>query len=175
MLLQRCITAMMLLLMTGCAHRSPQQRLAAFINDPENKIVQSIQVGDIQTTAKWLPYQYRNPQAGKQSTHDNYSYFNIRFVKVKGDQPAKEKLLYLNFDMQNDFSLLCAGDSLMPAICQKIENGIPGSYEYMLAFDNSHDIAGKNDFTLYYKDKIFGIGVLAFAYSQRDIRRIPRL
>lgn len=175
------------LLIISCTNRSPQQRLAAFINNPENKIVQHIQVGDVKAIAKWLPYQYRNTQPANETPapdnplpevqvpNETYCYFNVRFEKNTVEKPANEKLLYLNFDMQNDFTLYCAGDSLSPVICQKIENGISGSYEYIVAFQNSNNRLKKNDFTLYYKDKIFGMGVIAFVYGQKDILKIPGL
>jgi hypothetical protein len=184
MILKRSIGYILSTLIMSCAHRSPQQRLADFINDPENKIVQSIKVGDVKVIAKWLPDQYRNnnpvstsnnPQTENRSSHEDYSYFNVRFEKSTVEKPANDKVLYLNFDMQNDFKLLCAGDSLSPAICQKIENSVSGSYEYMVAFQNDDARLQKSDFTLYYKDKIFGLGDIAFVYSQKDIQKIPGL
>ena len=185
MLLKRNIGYFLSAFIISCTHPSPQQRLAKFINDPENKIVQSIKVGDVKVIAKLLPFQYRNPQlvlpkggnneqpGAGYSNNEDYYYFNVRLEKAIGDKPANDKLMYLNFDMQNDFTLLCAGDSLSPVICQKIQNGNAASYEYMLAFDNGSKTIDKNDFTLYYKDKIFGLGIIAFVYSQKDIRKIP--
>ena len=181
------------LLIISCTNQTTQQRLAAFINDPENKIVQSIQVGDVKAIAKWLPFQYRNgsrqqaeatgnavpthenPQSEGRALHEDYCYFNVRFEKTTVEKPANDKVLYLNFDMQNDFTLVCARDSLSPVICQKIENGISGSYEYIVAFQNVDGQLQKNNFTLFYKDKIFGLGNIAFVYSQNDIRKIPGL
>lgn len=193
-MLKRSVGWFLIMLMISCTHRSPQQRLADFINDPENKIVQSIKVGDVKVIAKWLPDQYRNnhpdsnrettnntistsnnPQTNNRSPNEDYCYFNIRFEKTTVEKPANDKVLYLNFDMQNDFRLVCAGDSLSPVICQKIENGISGSYEYIVAFQNIETRLQKSDFTLYYKDKIFGLGDIAFVYSQKDIQKIPGL
>lgn len=175
------------LLIISCTNLSTQQRLAAFINDPENKIVQSIQVGDVKAIAKWLPYYYRNTQPANETpapdnplpevqvTNEAYCYFNVRFEKNTVEKPANDKVLYLNFDMQNDFTLVCAGDSLSPVICQKIENGISSSYEYIVAFRDVDGQLQKINFTLYYKDKIFGMGVIAFVYDQKDILKIPRI
>jgi hypothetical protein len=174
-------------LIISCTNRTPQQRLTAFINDPENKIVQSIQVGDVKAIAKWLPPNYPNIQKGSETSapdkpqsktytpNGDYCYFNVKFEKNSIEKPANEKKLYLNFDMQNDFTVSCAGDSLSPVICQKIETGISGRYEYIVALQNSNNRLSTNDFTLYYKDKIFGIGLIAFVYSQKDIRKIPRV
>jgi hypothetical protein len=126
-------------------------------------------------TAKWLPYQYRNNQPGHPPPHEDYTYFNVRFDRQTTEQPAKEKVVYLDFDMQNDFTLLCSRDSIAPAICQKVETGVAGRYEYLVAFDNSNNCAGKNDMTLFYKDKIFGLGVVAFVYNQKDVRKVMSL
>jgi hypothetical protein len=168
-----CIAGMLLVI--SCTNRTPQQRLAAYVNDPENKIVQSIQVGDVKAIAKLLPAQYRDPQSRSSISSEEYCYFNVRFEKNTVEKPANEKLLYLNFDMQNDFTMFCAGDSISPVICQKIETGVSGRYEYLVAFHNDNNRLSKNDFTLYYKDKIFGLGVIAFVYSQKDIRQVPKI
>jgi hypothetical protein len=168
-----CMAGMLLVI--SCANLTPQQRLAAFVNDPKNKIVQSIQVGDVKAIAKLLPAQYRDPQPQSSISNEEYCYFNIRFEKNTVEKPANEKLLYLNFDMQNDFTMFCAGDSISPVICQKIETGVSGRYEYMVAFHNDDNRLSKNDFTLYYKDKIFGLGVIAFVYSQKDIQQVPKI
>jgi hypothetical protein len=164
-----------MLLVISCTNLTPQQRLAAYVNDPENKIVQSIQVGDVKAIAKLLPAQYRDPQPQSSKSNEEYCYFNVRFEKNTLEKPANEKLLYLNFDMQNDFTMFCAGDSISPVICQKIETGVSGRYEYLVAFHNDDNRLSKNDFTLYYKDKIFGLGVIAFVYSQKDIRQVPKI
>ena len=169
-----------LLLAISCTNLTPQQRLAAYVNDPENKIVQSIQVGDVKAIAKLLPAEYRDPQprssqSSQSISNEEYCYFNVRFEKNTVEKPTKEKLLYLNFDMQNDFTVFCAGDSISPVICQKIETGMSGRYEYMVAFHNDDNRLSKNDFTLYYKDKIFGLGVIAFVYSQKDIQQVPKI
>jgi len=162
------------LFLFACTHRSPQQRLADYINDPKNKITQEIKIGDIRVTAKWIPPIRNTKVAGNIKTlnpdQEDYSFFNVQFKKEVGEKPGNDKALYLDFDMQNDFTLYCEGDSIKPAICQKIENGMSGNYEYILAFDKKLD---RKDFSLFYKDKIFGIGVVAFVYDQNDIRKIP--
>jgi hypothetical protein len=66
-------------------------------------------------------------------------------------------------------------DSVPAAICQKIENGKGGSYEYLLAFDKVKSNRSNEDFTIIYNDKIFGMGSVAFVYKQNDIKNIPAL
>jgi hypothetical protein len=176
----------LLMLGIGCAHKTHYQRMLELMNDPGNKIVQSIQVGNVKVTTRLLPWMYRNTRPDSYHnmmdtttappTHEDYSYFNVRFEKdPAGEKPTKEKVMYLDFDMQNDFTLLCGSDSIAPAICQKIETGITGRYEYLLAFDNHMNRVGNNNCTLYYKDKIFGLGVVAFVYNQKDVQKVVRL
>lgn len=157
-----------LLLVIGCDQRSPQQCLVDFMNDPENKIKQTIQVGDVRIIVKLLPQSYRASTA----TKEDYWYFSVKIEIRQKEKPAKEKLLYLDFDMQSDFILLRGQDSIAAAICQRIQNGQSGSYEYLLSFDDDHS---DKDCILFYKDKSFGIGTVAFVYAQQDIAKIPVL
>lgn len=151
--------------------KSSQQRLLDFINDPDNKIVQSLQIRNTKVIAKVLPYDYRSMSQKDTDPDDHYTYFNVK-IEANREKPSKEKLLYLDFDIQNDFLLLRGHDSIPAVICQRIVNGKADSYEYLLAFDNEHS---KEDFTLFYKDKSFGIGTIAFVYKQEDLLKIPAL
>lgn len=168
-----------LILIAGCKNKTPEQRFADYITDPKNKITQVIKVGETQATIKLMTNEYRNSliriDTGKTDGGGEYYYFNIRFDKSVGDKPDQQKILYLNFDMQNDFVMLVNNDSVPAAICQKIENGRPGSYEYLLAFEKDNKQRDEEDFTVFYHDKIFGMGTIAFVYKQIDIQNIPVL
>jgi hypothetical protein len=159
--------------MAGCTNKPARQMLVDFINDPDNKITQSIQVGNVKVITKLLPYDYRNmlEKTEDSAAEDHYTYFSVKIEGLK-EKPVKDKLLYLNFDMQTDFIMLQGQDSIAPVICQRIENGRSGSYEYLVAFDNDYS---PGDFTLFYKDKIFGIGTVAFVYKEKDLSKIPSL
>jgi hypothetical protein len=158
----------------GCRHKTPQQKFADYINDPENKITQKITVGNVTSTLKWMLSDYRRLIDTTIEEMDGYNYFNIKFEKGGENKLAKEKIMYLDFDMQNDFALVSGKDSVLPAICQRIQNGHASSYEYMLAFEKKRK-NDKVDFTVVYKDKIFGIGTIAFVYKLEDINKIPTL
>ena len=165
-----------LISIAGCTAISPEQRLKTFMEDPDNKIRQSITIGDVAVVTKFLPASYRSLMSGYDAMPDKkedpFYYFNIKFNKKPGDKPEKEKVMYLNFDMQNDFVLLVNDrDSIAPVICQKIENGIAGCYEYMVVFEKGKD--EWKDFTLVYHDKIFSIGTVSFVYNEKDILKIP--
>lgn len=168
-----------LLFAAGCKHMTAEQKYADHINDPDNKMIQRITVGEITATAKWLPDAYRRLISNSDSAGymdnaiDPYYYFDVKFDKRAGDKPDKDKVLYLNFDMQKDFVLVKGRDSILPAICQKIENGIGGSYQYILAFEKGEEPKNDEGFNLIYHDKIFGTGTMAFVYNQTDIEKIP--
>ncbi|MBO9573310.1 MAG: hypothetical protein J7497_14050 [Chitinophagaceae bacterium] len=102
-------------------------------------------------------------------------YFNVRLYSNQSRNISKEKIGYLDFDIQNDFSLVCGKDSISPGICQRIQNGVSTSYEYIIGFNNEYNTINGKDFTLAYSDKIFGIGSVAFVYNQKDILKIPSL
>lgn len=167
---------MLILMIAGCKQKPPEKKFLDYINNPENKIVQKIAIGEVQITTKWIPGDYWKLMDSTAKNEENgFCYFNVKIEKTKGEKPAKEQILYLNFDMQKDFVLLSGTDSVAPAICQKIENGIAGSYEYMLAFENKNGEDDDGDHTVIYNDKIFGTGTTAFVYNQTDIKKIPTL
>jgi hypothetical protein len=160
----------------GCKELPIEQQLKVFMEDPDNKIKQSITIGDVGIVTKFLPASYRSLMSKNNAIPDSkvdpFYYFNVKFNKKPGDKPEKEKLMYLNFDMQNDFVLLVNNrDSIAPAICQKIENGIAGCYEYMVVFEKGKD--EWKDFTLVYHDKMFSIGTVSFVFNEKDILKIP--
>lgn len=174
------LAIVLLLLMTNaCKHKTTEQQFLEYVNNPENKITQQIKVGETQVTIKLLTDEYRQllkkdigTSAGENES--DYYYFNIKFAMKTNFKPEKEKILYLNFDMQKDFVMMAKSDSVPAAICQKIENGVAGSYEYMLAFEKSRQQA-EDDFKVFYQDKIFGTGTIVFVYMLDDIKKIPVL
>jgi hypothetical protein len=173
----------LLLFVTGCNHKTADRLYWDYVNDPHNKIFQKIKVGDVYASMKWMPKQYRqmiNKRRGNDvdnSVDDGLYYFNAKLEKNSGEKPAKEKLLYLDFDIQKNFVMLAGTDSIAPAICQKVENGIAGSYEYMLAFEKppNSQIEGDKSFSVIYNDKLFGIGTIAFVYDKNDLKKLPKL
>lgn len=178
-MVNKTLTAIIALgcILAACHLPDSQQRYINYINDPDHKITQKITIGDVQVSIKWLPEDYRKlntPDSGAAPTGEGFHYFDIRFEKAAGDKPSKEKILYLDFDMQQDFVLLQGADSVKPSFCQRIENGTPGSYQYMLVFEKKQ--TGDNeDFSVVYKDKIFSIGNINFVYNKEDIKKIPNL
>ncbi|MGV3768137.1 MAG: hypothetical protein ACO1NW_18540 [Chitinophagaceae bacterium] len=153
----------------ACSGDVSPGELAAYVNNPNNRIRQSIKVGNIIATAKWLPPGLSGNDA------DGYMYFELNFNSVVNKEWTKEQMTYLNFDMGNDFVLIKEGRRFSPAICQKVEDGIVQNEQYMLAFECVEDITALKDITLVYSDKIFGIGDIAFAFKATDMKRIPAI
>lgn len=152
------------LILVSCSVKTADQRFREYINNPANKILQQVNAGSMTVTAKFIT------EMGKRFLTNDYYYFNITFDRGVSDKLPHEKLLYADFDMHQDFFLVTETDSCTPAICQKIENGLPGKYEYILAFEPRKK---DKDFILVYRDKIFGIGTVDFAYKKKDIDKIP--
>jgi hypothetical protein len=135
--------------------------------------MQKITIGNVTATIKWMPSNYRKI-TDSLADKTAYNYFDIKFDKAGENKLTKEKIMYLDFDMQKDFTIVNGTDSIPPAICQRIQNGYGASYEYMLAFERQTK-NDPGDFTVVYKDEIFGIGTIAFVYRQEDIKKIPTL
>jgi hypothetical protein len=170
---------LVLLVVSACNPKNQEEKLKNFVESRSHKITQSITVGDVAIVSRFLPQAYRllMDRSGDSmiSEGDRFFYFDIQFNKNGNFKPEKEKLLYLNFDMGNDFVLFVNNrDSIAPVFCQKIENGISGTYEYMVAFENS-DKRKWNEFELFYKDKIFNTGTVVFVYREKELRKIPVL
>lgn len=162
-------------ILAACNQTGEEDRYFRFINNPENKIFQTIKVGNIQASLKWLPAEYRNLLSKKDNDvvyNDDLYYFNAIIDKTDQAQSNESKAAYLNFDMQQDFVMFSGKDSIAPLICQKVENGKENSYEYIIAFE---PLERDKDFMVIYNDKIFGIGTIAFVYAQEDLNRIPQL
>ncbi len=173
------ILYMFFLLMTACNQQvSNRQNYLTYINDPRNNITQSIHIGETTATMKYLPGVYRQLTSSDQDEGvfaEEYFYFSFRLDRPVSEKPEKEKLMYLNFDLQDDLVLLSGKDSIPASICQKIVNGRSWSHEYMLAFERGGRSEKDTDFALLYKDRIFGIGTVAFVYNGKDIRQIPTI
>ncbi len=163
-----------LLVAAGCNYKTPQQKFTAFVNDPGNKITQKITVGKVTATVKWMPAAYRRMIDSLTGQNDEYNYFHVKFEKIEATSLGKEKIMYMDFDIQKDFVLAVGRDSILPAICQRIQNGLSRSFEYMLAFEKQEK-NNDEDFTVVYNDKIFGIGTIAFVFKKEDIKKIPIL
>jgi hypothetical protein len=124
--------------------------------------VQEIKIGAVQMTTRLMPR--------KENEDGSILYFNVRIDKPDEKRFEKDKILYLDFDMLQDFVLDVDQHHIIPSICQKVENGKANSFEYIVAFEASNKDFFKKELTLVYNDKVFGIGKLAFVYNPSDTK-----
>ena len=162
---------------TACKHKTATQRIVEFMNDTTNNSTQKQMINGVEITAKYLPIEYQKNLAGSnkdESQSENIS-VDLKISKT-GFKKDKATALYLNFDIQNDFQLQVDNKFLIPAICQKIENGIQDNYEYMVVFETAAlENSSFKQAELIYNDKIFGIGQRKFIFKKNDILKLPRL
>lgn len=128
--------------------------------------IQNIKIGDVELISRLE----MSDKSNSEKANQDIIFFNVKLNITADKKFKKEQTLYLDFDMQQDFSLSINNKTLSPAICEKIANGNGNSYEYMIAFDLHNDYSGLSDVTLTYKDKIFGVGTVAFAYDKSDLK-----
>lgn len=88
--------------------------------------------------------------------------------KLTESEFDKEKSMYLDFDMQQDFVAGVDRDSIAPAFCQRIQSGKKDRYEYIVAIKKPE--VENTGVTLVYNDKIFGVGKVAFVYEGKDLK-----
>jgi hypothetical protein len=148
-----CIVGLLSLM--ACVQKPVKNNLETVRQD---KFLKRIKIGDTEAIAKMQP-------GGKERNGNNeFVYFNIKFNKTGASTFNKEKILYLNFDMQKDFVLLKNRDSVAAVFCQRIENGIKNNFEYIIAFEKNSAFT-EEPISLIYHDKIFSIGTVAFVYN----------
>ncbi len=166
-------------ILIGCNKKSPKEQYIDYINESKHHIKQHLKKGEVLITVKYLPSEYlklmhTNRGLNTFQIDDLSLCLDIKLDKVKGIKLPKDKTLYLDFDMQKDFMLVAGQDSLLPVICQKVENGISESFQYLLVFSKPQTHPIVTDFSLVYNDKIFGTGQTSFVYKQKDILKIPQ-
>jgi hypothetical protein len=149
-----------MLIAIGCGKGSTKR-----LEDLKKEWIQTIKVGDVWLTTRVLP------KVNNTASENHLIYFNVKIEKVTESLPEKEKLLYLNFDMQKDFTLLIGHDSISSVFCQRIENGIRGSYEYVVAFEEGSKNLS-DTYSLIYNDQIFGIGTVEFLYHSKELKKL---
>lgn len=100
---------------------------------------------------------------GEKEKKEGIVYFLIRMNRPGAERMEKEKSLYLDFDIQQDFLLLSHKDSIQAGFTQRVQSGVSDRYEFVVAFDTSNAKIRKPT-TFIYKDQIFGIGTISFVF-----------
>ena len=162
----------------SCKNRTPAEKYSDYIADPSNHICYKEKVNDARIVLKYIPVEQQKFISKNETSKAVYSdniYFDMKFSKP-GLKKDKSKDLYLDFDIQNDFQLDINNKLLIPAICQKIGNGIKDEYEYIIAFDETPlEFSQATKADLIYTDKMFSVGQRKYTFKKQDILKIPKL
>ena len=155
-----------ILFLSGCIYKQSHHSADITVADTR---VQEIEIGSTKTTMKWMNPANRGLSHPIGSSDTGYYYFNVKFERPSNEELSKDKTMYLDFDMQNDFIMAVKQDSVAPSFCQRIQNGRSGNFEYILAFQRPQYEPNER-LTILYSDKMFGIGALEFVYDARDFK-----
>jgi len=103
------------------------------------------------------------------SGEDTYMYFDIQ-IERPGFEPDKKTAEYLDFGMNNDFSIRSGTDSMRASLVHRLANGRKDVYEYVVAFrrPGPHENE-KGVVAIVYDDKLFGLGRQVFEFRKQDI------
>jgi hypothetical protein len=96
-------------------------------------------------------------------------FFDVQFERP-GFEPDKKTLNYLDFQIENDFSLANTGDTLSPTLVHRVANGRKDVFEYVVAFEKDSRWTQSNPgVSIIYQDKVFGLGQQVFMFRKEDI------
>ncbi len=134
---------------------------------------QVVREGPVVMSAKYLPRNYLQAVDEKRniekSDYEYMYYFDFELNVGDDMQLGKNKVTYMNFDIQNDFMLTVGKELLSPVICQKIEKGFSSSYKYIVVFENKQ-MKENEKLVFTYKDKIFALGEKHFYFEDKLIQ-----
>lgn len=92
---------------------------------------------------------------------------------LESEEEYASRIEYFSFKMQNDFTLVCGKDTILPSLFHfERVFGLAPHATFILAFENN---GCKGDKRLLFDDKIFNKGLLIFNYNQSDLNNIPNI
>lgn len=155
-----------------CCTNSKKQdnQLMSYLKNQKKHFIKKVIVNNSEITIQYLPKQLEmmvNKKKGFDSVNESYDdflYFKANIYKRDFKTDDRSTVNYLNFLIQDDFKLVNVSDTITPAICQRVSNGIKDDNEYMVVFTKPKNLSDK--FSLIYDDKLFGLGKQKFTYDQ---------
>lgn len=168
------LLAILILTLQSCTNNKQNSQLMAYLKNKKNHFIQKVVVNNSVITIKYLPKEVETMLDKKNvydivdKNYDEFIHFKININK-KGFKPEdKNTINYQNFYVQNDFKLVNMSDTITPAICEKINNGIKDDNEYIVVFTRPVTLSDK--FSLVYDDKIYGVGKHEFLYDTNELK-----
>ena len=163
-----CLLLALLLVEAGCNAKKD-------FNAPSNKQ----QINGVSVKAKFMRSNkhYNDGGTGGSSFAANAStkqisqlLFDVQFESPRF-VPDKKTLNYLDFQLQNDFSLEISGDTALPVLVHRVANGKKNVFEYVVAFESIRGpMEPDTNITILYDDKVFGLGRQFFTFRTKDIQ-----
>lgn len=169
------LAILMLMLQACTSNKKKGDQLMTYLDNPKNLLVQKVTVNNSQITIKYLPKEVETMLGKKKSydsvdeNYDDFIHFKININKKDFKTEDKNIINYQNFYIQNDFKLVNISDTIIPAICERINNGIKDDNEYLVVFTRPVKLSDK--FTLIYEDKLFGVGKQEFLYFPNEFEK----
>lgn len=165
----------LLLTVQACSNTTKENyKVFTHLKDPQ---IQKIMVNNSEITVKYLPKGDKVIEVRKrgvnssESNYDMFLYFEVNINKKNLSIGDLNTANYLNFYIQNDFKLVNNTDTLIPALCQKINDGIKDNNKYIVVFQKPAPLS--NNFFFIYDDKLFGVGRQKFLYDLDEFKKLP--
>lgn len=173
------LTILILALQSCTNVKKQDNQLMSYLKNEKNQLTKKVIVNNSEITVKYIPKEVEmmvNKEKGFDTVNENYDdflYFKVNIYKRDSKTEDKNTINHLNFYIQNDFKLVNISDTITPAICERINNGIKDDNEYMVVFTKPVKLSDK--FSLIYDDKLFGVGKQEFAYNTNKFKKISSL
>ena len=187
----------------GCKHISLESHeYIRWIENPQNGLVKTKQINDILFIAQLKPIDYYILQNNQFQPIDSDLYINILqdvsgliyfqyrihllnsninpILSDKLNIPYNKALSYLAFQANQDFSLQI-GRQIYPCLLHHFEQShqLSPNVDITLGFElppsSNYTDVFKNDLTLIYDDKLFGVGKIKISFNKEVLTNIPSL
>lgn len=175
----------------SCNNTKSPSEYKKWVDDFKNGLSQQISTGHYELFLKYKPVDYMviNELRSDKISFEQYNavkeqfgnlvYFDFAIQRDDGtplfDSDSTHLAEFYCMDIiQKDFYLLTGSDSTPCAFFHLIADGNSVKKTMLLAFDKSPEIL-KNDFSLLYYDRVFGIGPVTFPFYSEYINNIPKL
>lgn len=171
------ITALIAAVLGSCAGSGENESTRKAIETPTRKIVSA---KDIQWSAQYLPVQFHVQRAEKSGqltdaqrdsvANEYYPFYYFRVnIAGKPQQPTREVLKYMSYDMQQDFFMTFGNDTVAAMFSQAVATGDPVNHEFMLAFPRI-DTAAPVPVSIVFNDQVFGTGRTKCIFNSIDLK-----
>lgn len=134
---------------------------------PESGMVKTLVKDDVTYRVEYLPA-YQKMLAAKTGAVNDSSFCYFRFnIKSARFEKEKEMVEYMNYRMQQDFTLKVAADSIPCVFYQAIPRGFGGEYEFLVAFENGPATVMQ----FVYTDRVLKNEQFVFPYTSKDFEK----